>query len=287
MKKTLPLVFVCFALAGGVSCAASLMLDFGATAVASPYLTLSPGHNAGTVAGSETSWNIISSMTPPPLVYGDGSAAAGITLTLGQESTGGDNVIDFSTAVSNLALAGNGGGTAGRQNLLTPGSIYGDNGDSTAVGRDGIFGGGNAGTTGAAIGLRIDGLAEGSYLVYVMARNTNSNTASLPMNVFAHASAASATFDFSLLTAYTQANIGYPSGVDYAGEYGSFINGENYVGIPVSIGAGDSLFLAVDGSPDGSDRRGFLNMVQVVQVPEPSAALLGALGALALIRRRR
>lgn len=284
MKKTLPLAFVCFALSGGAACAASLMLDFGATTAAAPYLTLSPGHNAGTVAGSETTWNTISSMTPPPLLYGDGSAATGVTLTLGQEATGGSYAIDFTTAVSNLALAGTGGGTSGRQNMLTSGSIYGDDGDSTAVGRDGVFGGGNAGTTGAAIGLRIDGLAEGNYMIYVMARNTNSNSPTVPMDVFAGTGGVSTTFDFSLLTAHTQSNIGYPS-AEYAGEYGTFINGENYVGIPVSIGADDSLFLAVDGV--GSDLRGFLNMVQVVQVPEPSAALLGAIGALALIRRRR
>src|SRR5687767_12012694 len=39
--------------------AASLMLDFGATAVASPYLSLSPGHALGGLDGSETNWNAI------------------------------------------------------------------------------------------------------------------------------------------------------------------------------------------------------------------------------------
>lgn len=263
------------------------MLDFGATAVASPYFTLSPGHASGAVPGGHTSWNTINSATPPSsLAFGDGSEATGITLTLGQEASGGDNVISFSTAITNVALAGGGGGTTGRQNLLTVGSVYGDDSSSTAAGRDGFFGGGTATGTGAAIGLRLDGLAAGDYIVYVMARNTNSNVATLPMNVYAGTGASAGVFDFGLLTARTQSNIGYPS-AGYDDGYGTFIDGENHVGIALSIGAGESLFLAVDGAESAVERRGFLNMVQVVQVPEPSAALLGAFGCLALVRRRR
>ena len=45
-------------------------------------------------------------------------------------------------------------------------------------------------------------------------------------------------------------------------------------------------FLSV-GAPDGLPPFAVLDGVSLEAVPEPSAALLGALGALALLRRRR
>lgn len=269
---------------------ANLMLDFGNPAsnsvVAAPYLTLSPGHAPGGIPAGQTSWNTITtSANRTDLVYGDGSAAGGVTLDLGQESTGGNGTIDFGTAVGNLALAGSGGAVPGQQSLLGTGSIYGDNSSSTAAGRDGFFGGGTATGTGAAIGLRLDGLAAGDYVAYVMARNTNSNAASLPMNVYSSIGASSGSFTFSSLTAEVQSNAGYAS-AGYAGQYTTFTEGENFLAINFTIEEGESFFLAVDGGNDAVERRGFLNMVEIVSVPEPSVALLGAAGFLFLLRRR-
>lgn len=276
---------------GGSALSANLMLDFGATAAADSYLTLSPGHSLGTVAAGQTSWNTISSATPPSsLLYGDGTIATGVILGLGQESTGGNNVIDFSTGIGNIGLAGNGGGTAGQKSLFGTGSIYGEanNAANTAVGRDGFFGGGTAtgtgATAGAAVGMSLSGLAAGSYQVYVMARNTNSNIASNPKNIYASVGAGSGTFDFSLLTAMNQSNVGYASAA--TNPYNTFVNGENYVEFTVTITEGQTLYLAVDGA-SGIDNRGFLNMVQVVAVPEPASALLGVAGFLVAFRRRR
>lgn len=284
MKKIPSLAIAVLGLTGGLSSAANLMLDFGPTAVGSDYQTLSPGHSSGTVSTDQVTWNHISSMTPPSLSYGNGSTASGISLTMGQESTPGNNTVDFSTAISNLALAGTGGGTAGRQNLLTTGSIYGNNSSSTAVARDGFFGGGT-GSVGSAVGLRVDGLASGQYLIYVMSRNTNSNNSpGAAMNVFANTGESSETFDFASLSAFSQSNVTYASS-GYAGQYSSFVNGENYVVIDVTLGDNDSLFLAVDGT--GTENRGFLNMVQIVQVPEPASAFLAATGFILFLRRRR
>ncbi len=288
MKRIPSLAIAILGLAGGLSSAANLMLDFGPTEVGSDYQTLSPGHNSGTVPTGQVKWNQINSMTPPSLFYGDGTATSGITLTMGQESTPGNNTIDFSTAITNQALAGSGGGTAGRQNLLTTGSIYGNNSSSTAVSRDGFFGGGT-GSVGSAVGLRLDGLASGRYLIYVMARNTNSNAnPGAAMNVYANtaeiAGESGGTFDFSGLSAFSQSNITYATS-GYTDQYTHFVNGGNYVVIDITIENNASLFLAVDGT--GSENRGFLNMVQIVQIPEPGSAFLGAAGFLLFLRRRR
>jgi hypothetical protein len=254
----------------------SLLLDFGPTSVASPYLTLSPGHSTGAVSTSDTGWNKIStSAANTSLTYGDGSAATGLTLTLGQEATIGNNIINYSTAVGNLTLAGTGGAVPGQKSLLTPGSIYGDDTSSTAVGRDGFFGSGT-GAAGAAIGLRIDGLATGTYSIFVMARNVNSDVAASPMNIYAATAASASTFSFSSLAASPESNIGYTTAA-YVNQYNSFVNGENYIGESFTITAGDSLFLAVDGG-SASETRGFLNAVEISPAPEPGTCALLALG---------
>ena len=277
-------------LCGTPAFAVNLMLDFGNPAsnsvVAAPYLTLSPGHASGAIPGAQTSWNTITtSASRSDLVDATGSAAAGITVDFGQEATGGSGTIDFGTNIGNLALAGTGGAVPGQQSLLGTGSIYGDNTSSTAAGRDGFFGSGTATGTGAAIGLRLDGLAAGEYVAYVMARNTNSNAASYPMNLYSSVGATSGSFTFSSLIAETQSNASYAS-AGYAGQYNSFIEGENFQAISFTIGEGESFFLAVDGGNDAVDRRGFLNALQIVSVPEPSVSLLGAFGLLFLLRRR-
>lgn len=269
---------------------ANLMLDFGNPAsnavVAAPYLTLSPGHASGAIAGSETSWNTITtSANRSDLVHADGSAAGGITLDLGQESTGGNGTIDFATDIGNLTLAGSGGSVASRQGLLGAGSIYGNNSSSTAAGRDGFFGSGGATSDGAAIGLRLSGLAAGDYVAHVMARNTNSNDVGRPMTLYSSVGADADSFNFSSLLAEVQANTSYLT-EGYAGQYNTFVEGVNFQSISFTIGEGESFYLAVDGGNNAVERRGFLNMVQIVSVPEPSVALLGALGSLLLFRRR-
>ncbi|WP_367871289.1 PEP-CTERM sorting domain-containing protein [Luteolibacter sp. Populi] len=270
--------------------AVNLMLDFGSppanSVVAAPYLTLSPGHSTGAIPGSQTNWNTITtSDNRSDLVYANG-AAAGVTLDLGQETPGATGIIDFGTAVGAVNLAGGGGGIQGQQGLLGTGSIYGDNTSSTAVGRDGFFGAGTASTMGA-IGLRLDGLAAGDYVAYVMARNTNSNAASYPMNLYSSVGTTSTSFTMSSVTA-SQANPGYTTGA-YAGQFTSFILGDNYQTISFTVAEGQSFFLAVDGGNDAVDRRGFLNALQIVSVPEPSssALLLGGLGFLFTRRQRR
>lgn len=292
MKLTPRIQYAASALIAGLGVisvnAASLMLDFGQTNVAAPYLTLSPAHNAGVIPLSDVSWNKIAVTTPnSSLLFSDGSAASGVTLTLGQEATAGNNIVNYSTAIANLNLAGTGGAVAGQQNLLGVNSIYGNDNSSTATGRDGIFGSGT-GAAGNAIGLRLDGLAAGDYALYVMARNVNSDAASVPMNIFATTGASAGTFNFSSLTANPQSNIGYPAAT-YAGQYTNFVAGENFVSLNLTVATGDSIFLAVDGG-SAAETRGFINNFQLVPVPEPTTAtllVLGFGGLLIVLRKRR
>ena len=278
--------------------AANLLINLRSTStnaaaagdVASPYLTLSPGHNAGTIPLAETSWNNFSSTaTSSSLVYGDGADATGVTLTFGTEVTAGGGTINFDTVtgINISSLYGTGGATAGRQVLVgNAASIYGNgnNSSNSAVGRAGWFGGGTA-TVGNALGLRVDGLAAGEYRIYVMARNTNSNAATAaPMNIYSTIGTTSQSFNFSPLTPVVQSNTTYANTNPTA--YNAFVGGENFVTYLLTISANQSLFLVSDGGSAG-ETRGFLNMIQIVSVPEPSMCLLSLAGFVPLFRRRR
>ncbi len=296
--KNLPLALLSILCTSQSLPAASLMINLRSTStnaaasgdVASPYLTLSPGHNATTVSNTETTWNNFNSTAASSsLLYSDGTSATGVTLTFGTESTTGSGVIDLGTVTGiNLSsLYGTGGAVAGQQSLVSnAGSIYGsgNNSANSAAGRAGWFGGGTSGA-GNALGLRVDGLTSGDYRIYVMARNTNSNAVtSAPMKLYASNGAFSTSYNFSSLTAEVQANTTFPNTNPTA--YNSFVDGTNFVAIDVTLAAGQSLFVASDGG-SAAETRGFLNMVQIVSVPEPAAALLGALGTLILLRRIR
>lgn len=292
--KNLPGLALFFALATSIPAnAANLMLNFVSTStnaaaagsVIPEYATLSPAHATGSIASSQTTWNNLNSTTvSTPLKYSDGSTATGVNVTFSSELTAGGGVLSFGTSNLNLsALYGSGGGQGTNLSLTgDPLSIYGNgnNSSNTAVGRAGWLGG----AANTAIGMRIDGLSAGSYLIYVMARNTNSNGVAAPINLFASAAVSSNSFNFSTLTPSQEANSIYPVGDTTS--YNSFVQGENYVVMPVTVGAGQSLFLASDGA-SSAELRGFLNAVQIVAVPEPSALLLSAVGLLAWGRRRR
>ncbi|MDB6078952.1 MAG: glycosyltransferase family 1, partial [Akkermansiaceae bacterium] len=290
--KTLPSLALFVALTAGVpATAANLMLNFVSTStnaaaagnVTPDYSTLSPGHATGAIAGSQTTWNNLNSTASGPLKYADGSNAAGVNVTFSSEATAGSGILSFTSPNLNLsALYGSGGGLATNLYLnKDPLSIYGNGNNSSnfAVGRAGWL----AGAANTAIGMRVDGLAASDYLIYVMARNTNSNAIAAPINLFASAASSSNTFNFSGLTPAQQANSVYPAGDDTTA-YNSFIQGENYVVMSVSLSPGQSLFLASDGASP-AELRGFLNAVQIVAVPEPSALLLSTLGLLAFVRR--
>jgi len=254
--------------------------------VAGADLTLSPAHAAGAIPGSETTWNNFSATAPSSsLSYADGSAASGVTVTFGSESGSLVDTLDYTTTatINTTALRGSGGGTPGTTTLLADaGSVYGD-GDgpsNTAAGRAGWFG--NASGANDGMGLRVDGLTAGDYTVYLMGRNTNSSSAT-PMNLFVASASLSTLFDYSVLTPVLEGNLQVPD-TEPTG-HNTFRAGDNFVAVHVTVGDGESLYIATDGA--GSEVRGFLNMVQISAVPEPSVALLALGGGLLLLRRRR
>lgn len=260
------------------SAGSNLFLDLGPLTASGGSLTNDPAHATGAVSLSQTSWNTISSSSDfTSAVYSDGTSATGVTIDFGQSAAAGTS-INFATAIGNVALKGTGGAVAGQQSFLGASSIYGsgNNDSNTAVGRDGFLG-----STNTAIGMRIDGLTAGNYTLYIMARQVSSNAVgSLPMNLYTATGASAGTFDFSALTPTVQTNTNYAS-AGYAGQYNVFTAGENYVAINVTVGAGQSLFIASDGG--GAELRGFINSIQIVAVPEPSAYAAGMLGFLALV----
>lgn len=270
--------------------ASSLLLNFHTThandpgVVAGDYLDLSPGHATNSIPSGETTWNNFNTLTPgSSLSKSDGTAATGAVVSFGREGTPGNGIISYSaTNINTTALYGTGGGASGIENYLSnAGSIYGDGNNTlnSAPGRTGWLGG--AGDT--AIGLRVDGLLAGSYSIFVMGRNTNSTASGAAMTFFASAGEISPNYDFSALTG----SVTSPSIVAQPDPtaYNEFIAGDNYTMLNVTIADGQSLYLASDGS--GNETRGFLNMLQIVPIPEPSTALLSVCGVFALLRRRR
>ena len=113
-----------------------------------------------------------------------------------------------------------------------------------------------------ALTVTFNGLANGPYDVYVYAWAPDVPTA-----------------DFTTVTidGLAAQNVG---GAAFAGSY---VQGQHYAKGTVNI-AGGSLTITADGAVGSF---GTLNGIQLVPVPEPTSLSLLALGALALIRRRR
>jgi len=78
-------------------------------------------------------------------------------------------------------------------------------------------------------------------------------------------------------------NPDYTTG-SYAGQFTTFTQEENYYAATISLAAGQSLFLASDGTR--AETRGFLNMLEVISVLElPTVSLLlGTLGMSGIVR---
>ncbi|HWI57715.1 MAG TPA: immunoglobulin domain-containing protein, partial [Bacillota bacterium] len=220
--------------------AASLLLDFGSTAVTSADATKSPAFAAGAVPGTETSWNQITADTST-LVYSDGTAATGVSIDLGRSAAGVDT-IDFNDngfTVSALGSAYNTGIYAG-----------------TSPVKDGIFGGSGSANN-LALGLRINGLAAGTYTVYVHGRNTSQGQSATPERFYAKAGSSASAYAFSTGDINALVANSFPANTT------SFVLGDNYGKLLVTLTAGQSLFLASEGTT-GAELRGFFNTVEVV-----------------------
>lgn len=276
--------------------AQALLLDFESSLPPSGSdLTNSPYHTANP-SFTDTNWNLVTSGTAPSLVYSDGTAATGITLSIG--STTGSSTVP----PTSLTLSGSPALTFSALGGAVKTGIYANN----SVGKGGVFIGGGANTTFGAVGIQIGGLAAGTYNIYITAQNTSSSSTNYRQNIYAGASSSSGDFTFSQTAGTTgnaavgDAAVGYSlATIAYNGTNSTSAwtqaTGDspygNYVELSVTLTSGEFLNIASIGQY--SELRGFLNSVEIVNVsaiPEPStcAALAGlaALGVV-IIRRNR
>lgn len=233
--------------------AQKLLLDFGPTAVAATEATLSMGHFAGAVPGTEISWNQILNADNSVLVYSDGAAASGVSVVVGRSPFGVTNSVDYSRkTISSSALGGS--ATWG---------IY----TNTSPIKDGLFATGTSTIPTNALGIRVDGLAAGTYTLYISGRNTSSGITA-PMRFFATNGLSSGTFTFDTNT--TPATVEANSGTAVGGSpnqadaiTSTFAYSDNCAHLVVTLNSGDSLFLAAVGAA-ANEYRGFLNAVEIV-----------------------
>lgn len=230
-----------------------LLLDFGPTAVAPAEAALSMGHFAGAVPASETTWNQVVNADNSALVYSDGTAAAGVSLVVGRSLAGVSNAVDYTRKqISSSAL-----GSAANWGIYT----------NTSPIKDGIFATGTAAVSTNVLGIRVDGLASGTYTLYISGRNTSTGITA-PMRFFATngASASTFAFDTSTTPSVVEANSGTnPGGSPNQADAitSTFAYGDNCAHLVVTLNPGDSLFLAAAGVA-ANEYRGFLNAVEIV-----------------------
>jgi hypothetical protein len=231
------LLFLAPGLAG--ASASSLLLDFGPTAVAAAYATNSPGHTSGLVPNTQVSWNTGLIADTNSLIYGDGTAATGVSIVMGRSSAGVSTINFSDKGYLNGALAGslNGGLYAG-----------------TSPVRDGIYGGSGGGNA-YAIGVRIDGLAAGTYTVVIHGRNTSTVTAT-PERFYGLTDVSSGSFSFSTANTNALAANSSPPNTN------AFVLGDNYNMLTLTVSAGQSMYLAALGTV--GELRGFFNTVEIV-----------------------
>lgn len=250
----------------------SILVDFGPIAAGTGSAKLnSPGHATGDVSASETIWNQVQTAdVASGLVFSDGSAATGVGIDIGTETTSTSNVIGFATQPTSSLLGNNGAYSTG---------IYGS---ADAPARDFIFNSFNSEPW--AIGLKVTGLAAGTYKVYVSGANVNGASAGT-MNFFADAVAVGAgTFDFSAAPTGAATNLSSAAA--------SWLVDVNYSVLTISISEGQDLALAASGTGTSSGGRGFLNSLEIVRVssiPEPGtyAVILGGLALAGCVAVRR
>lgn len=228
--------------------AASLMFDFGQTAVTAADATKSPGHASGAVPAGEITWNQITA-DKAALVYGDGSAAVGIAIDIGRSAAGVDTIDFNDNGFTSSAL----GGAA---NV----GIY----SGTSPVKDGFFGGsGNANNL--SLGVRVDGLPAGNYSILVHGRNTSQGQSACPERFYAMTGPSATTFSFSLTNLNLVIANSFPANTT------SFVAGDNYGKFVLKLTAGQSLFIASEGTTS-VEWRGFLNTLQITPATEVDLA---------------
>ena len=241
-----------------------LLLDFGPTTPTGGNLTNSPYHTVSSKTYS--TWNVLGTADSSSLNWGNGTAATGVAIDLGRSNN--NSLINFADQP----------GSSNALGVQTNTGVFSGN----SVGKDGIFHG--SGGQNNVIGLKVTGLALGTYDVFVVGINTNIDQGSsaqtlLPMNMGALATGNVGTLDIAALSTVTVGN-NVTASWQEDGNYGRF---------SVTLTADNPVLTLFTVSTNPSEGRGFLNAVQVVAIPEPGTLMLVgiSLGSLLLFRHRK
>lgn len=243
-----------------------LMFDFGSTTVAgsdqsnSPYHTVNPSFTG-------TSWNKVTTgggfnQGLGSLLYADGTAATGVLAYRGTGAT----TIDFQ---GNM-----GGDSTGGADGTVGGTILA----GTSVGRDGLYSSNNT-----KVGLRVQGLAIGTYDVYVVGWLTSVND---PRDFWAESTLSGQTGGSRNWTiGATAQSVTNSITLDTS----AWTQGANYVKFTVTTTASlPAISIASGvGAAIGGQPRAMLNAIQIVAVPEPSAAVIIMSSGLCMLILRR
>jgi hypothetical protein len=188
---------------------------------------------------------------------------------------------DFSPTDSTVAGATTNASLAGKFAQSTPHNPYSDAAYGTLVGSVG------------ALGLRVTGLAYGTYNIYVVGAYTGMN-ATRPgpsgdpaeSDIWVKAGAGLG----ENLTTIARSSLGAPMAHLTNTVNSTWTLNNNYAMLTVTIDeTNPALYVFSESTTDSTERRGWLNAVQIVAVPEPGTlgiTLLGA-GLLLAFRRRR
>lgn len=267
------LLMAIYGVSGRFTQAQTLLLDFGNS---STPVTNATANNTPYSTGSWTasSWNTVTTSAAVNLKYTDGTTGA--TLTFGTlTNVANSTTVNFNSpgTVSNAGGTANSSGTGPYSSLNAPGTGF--TFQNTL---------GNVPYT--AIGVSIGGLQAGTYTIYLTGVNTNAlngaSPTSAPSAFWATTSSTlPTTIDFSTLgTAAVAANT--------TGGLTSWTAGDNYVAITITLAEGEYLNLISTGNSaytgSSSNLRGFLNLAEIVAIPEPTGmSLLLLSGSLGLV----
>lgn len=260
---------VCVSLVAVSGAQAQILLLDPSTTFVAPAQTTFASANVPYSVPTSSIWNRSSNGTFSAPVFSDGSGGGTITVAADElQNAAVGAVYNFGSP-----LTGNSG------NVLT--GVFTNNPTNNALW------GGQASNVGyGGIGMKIGGLAFGTYDIYVVAAYVGSTTSTRP------GAGSAAQYDIwgfagTNLSTLTAGTYGTANDRLENSTTASWISSNNYTKLTVTLDASNPfLYLISEGAVNDS-RRGWMNAVQIVSVPEPVAPILLSLGAVALFIRRR